>query len=287
MRRGTPSGAADCRLRADTQRTSSSAGPAESRALDAGRGLFGTALIWLAQVLTGSATRPRPDYPRTVSTTFEDSASTRLGQFFGPAADEHPGLSGFSLLSQGREAFITRLALADLAERSLDMQYYVWDGDTTGRIILDRVMKAADRGVRVRLLVDDPYYKASDSIIAALDAHPNVEIRLFNPLANRSWSTLNFIVDFGRVNRRMHNKLMVADNAAAIVGGRNIGDIYYGVNTIANYRDLDVLAAGPVVRDLSGVFDRYWNGASSVPIAAIVERAYGAADLDAIRVRLR
>ena len=135
MRRGTPSGAADCRLRADTQRTSSSAGPAESRALDAGRGLFGTALIWLAQVLTGSATRPRPDYPRTVSTTFEDSASTRLGQFFGPAADEHPGLSGFSLLSQGREAFITRLALADLAERSLDMQYYVWDGDTTGRII--------------------------------------------------------------------------------------------------------------------------------------------------------
>ena len=148
-------------------------------------------------------------------------------------------------------------------------------------------MKAADRGVRVRLLVDDPYYKASDSVVAALDAHPNVEIRLFNPLTNRSWSALDFIVDFGRVNRRMHNKLMVADNAAAIVGGRNIGDIYYGVNTTANYRDLDVLAVGPVVRDLSGVFDRYWNSASSVPIAAIVERAYGTADLDAILVRLR
>ena len=126
------------------------------------------------------------DYPRTVSTAFEDPASTKLGQFFGPAADEHPGLSGFSLLSHGREAFIVRLALADLAERSLDMQYYVWDGDTTGRIIVDRVMKAADRGVRVRLLVDDPYYKASDSVIAALDAHPNVEIRLFNPLTNRT-----------------------------------------------------------------------------------------------------
>ena len=228
-----------------------------------------------------------PDYPRTVSTAFEDPASTRLGQFFGPAADEHPGLSGFSLLSHGREAFIVRLALADLAERSLDMQYYVWDGDTTGRIIVDRVMKAADRGVRVRLLVDDPYYKASDPVKAALDAHPNVEIRLFNPLTNRSWSTLDFIFDFGRVNRRMHNKLMVADNAAAIVGGRNIGDIYYGVNTIANYRDLDVLAVGPVVRDLSGVFDRYWNSPSTVPIAAIVDRAYGAADLDAILIRLR
>ena len=287
MRRGTPCGVADGRrTRADTQRTSSPAGSAESRA-PAGRGLHGTVLIWLAQVLAGCAARPRPDHPRTASTAFEDHASTRLGRFFGPAAEEHPGLSGFGLLSQGREAFITRLALADLAERSLDMQYYVWDGDTTGRIILDHVLKAADRGVRVRLLVDDPYYKASDPVIAALDAHPDVEIRLFNPLANRSWSTLDFITDFGRVNRRMHNKLMVADNAAAIVGGRNIGDIYYGVNTIANYRDLDVLAAGPVVRDLSGVFDRYWNGASSVPIAAIVGRAYGAADLDAIRVRLR
>ena len=287
MRRGTPSRVEDCRrMRADPQRTSSSAGSPESRAL-AGRGLPRMVLMWLAEVLTGRATRPRPDYPRTVSTAFEDPASTRLGQFFGPAADEHPGLSGFSLLSHGREAFIVRLALADLAERSLDMQYYVWDGDTTGRIIVDRVMKAADRGVRVRLLVDDPYYKASDPVKAALDAHPNVEIRLFNPLTNRSWSTLDFIVDFRRVNRRMHNKLMVADNAAAIVGGRNIGDIYYGVNTIANFRDLDVLAVGPVVRDLSGVFDRYWNSPSTVPIAAIVDRAYGAADLDAILTRLR
>jgi putative cardiolipin synthase len=115
----------------------------------------------------------RPDHLRTVSTAFEDPASTRLGQFFSPAAEKHPGLSGFSLLSHGREAFIVRLALADLAERSLDMQYYSWDGDTTGRIIVDRVMKAADRGVRVRLLVDDPYYKSSDSVKAALDAHPN------------------------------------------------------------------------------------------------------------------
>src|SRR6476660_189752 len=229
----------------------------------------------------------RPDHLRTVSTAFGDPTSTRLGQFFGPVADEHPGLSGFSLLSHGREAFIVRLALANLAERSLDMQYYSWDGDTTGRIILDSVMKAAERGVRVRLLVDDPYYKSSDSVKAALDAHPNVEIRLFNPLTNRRWSALDFIVDFRRVNRRMHNKLMVVDNAAAIVGGRNIGDIYYGVNTIANYRDLDVLAVGPGVGVLLGVFDRYWNSPSTVPIAAIVYRTYGAADLDAILIRLR
>lgn len=250
-------------------------------------GLLPPVLIWLAQAINGRATGIRPDYPRTVSTAFEGFASTRLGQFFGPAADEHPGLSGFGLLGHGREAFIVRLALADLAERSLDMQYYTWDGDTTGRIVVDHVMKAADRGVRVRLLVDDPFYKASDSVKACLDAHPNVEIRLFNPLKNRRWSILDFIFDFGRVNRRMHNKLMVADNAAAIVGGRNIGDIYYGVNTIANYRDLDVLAVGPVIRELSGVFDQYWNSHSTVPIAAIVGRAHGTADLDGILVRLR
>ena len=190
-------------------------------------------------------------------------------------------------MDHGREAFIVRLALCDLAERSLDMQYYVWDGDTTGRIVLDRVMKAADRGVTVRLLIDDPYYRANDPVIAALDAHVNVEIRLFNPFTNRRWSRLDFIHDFRRVNRRMHNKLMVTDNAAAIVGGRNIGDIYYGVNTIANYRDLDVLAGGPVVSDLSRVFDRYWHSRSTVPIAAIVDRVYGAADLDAILIRLR
>ena len=287
MFRGTAYHVADChRMDVDTQRTSIPVGSAESRE-PASRGLPRTVLIWLAEVLTGRITDPRPGYPRTLSTAFEDPASTRLGQFFGPAADQHPGLSGFNLLSQGREAFIARLALADLAERSLDMQYYVWDGDTTGRIIVEHVMKAAERGVRVRLLVDDPFYKASDSVKAALDAHPNVEIRLFNPLSNRRWSALDFIVDFGRVNRRMHNKLMVVDNAAAIVGGRNIGDFYYGVNTIANYRDLDVLVVGPVVRDLSGVFDRYWNSTSTVPIAAIVDRAHGAADLDAILVRLR
>jgi putative cardiolipin synthase len=221
-------------------------------------------------------------------TALEDPVLTRLDQFFGSAADAHPGLSGFDLLCLAREAFIVRLALADLAERSLDLQYYVWDGDTTGRIIIDRVMKAADRGVRVRLLVDDPYYnKGGDPVKAALDAHPNVEIRLFNPASNRRWKRLDFLVDFRRFNRRMHNKLMVADNAAAIVGGRNIGDHYYGVNTHVNFRDLDVLAVGPVVRDLSGVFEQYWNSASAAPIAAIVDRTYGATDLDAILTRLR
>jgi len=287
MRRGTPYRIADNRqMRAEAQRTSSSPVSAKSWAESLALAVRAV-LIWLNPLFTGWATRRRAEYTRTASRAFDEPASTKLGQFFGPVADAHPGLSGFHLLSHGREAFIVRLALADLAARSLDMQYYVWDGDTTGRIIVEHVMRAADRGVRVRLLVDDPFYKSSDSVKAALNAHPNIEIRLFNPLTNRRWSVLDFILDFGRVNRRMHNKLMVADNAAAIVGGRNIGDIYYGVNTIANYRDLDVLAVGPVVPDLSGVFDLFWNSPSTVPIAAIVDRAHGAADLDAIRIRLR
>lgn len=241
-------------------------------------------LTRLAEASTGRATATVA--PRRDSRAFADAASTGLGRFFGAEAERHPGLSGFSLLSEGGEAFIVRLALADLAERTLDMQYYMWDGDTTGRIVVDHVMKAADRGVRVRLLVDDPFYKDSDSIKACLDAHPNVEIRLFNPLTSRRWAILDFMFDFARVNRRMHNKLMVADNALGIVGGRNIGDIYYGVNAIANYRDLDVLAAGPVVGDLSCVFERFWNSPSTVPIGALVDRVHGAADLKAIMARL-
>jgi cardiolipin synthase C len=220
-------------------------------------------------------------------TSYNRGASTRLGQIFGPAAADHPGLSGFSLLSHGREAFIVRLAAIDLAEQTLDMQYYIWEGDTTGRIILDRVMLAADRGVKVRLLVDDPYYKANDAVKGSLDAHPNVEIRLFNPFKRRRWKFLEFFADYGRVNRRMHNKLTVADHAVAIVGGRNIADIYYGVNTTHNYRDLDVLAVGPIVHDLGQAFERYWNSPTTVPIGKLVDRAYGPEDLEAIRCRLR
>lgn len=251
------------------------------------RTLMASALLGVLLLLGACAGSPLPDYPKSPSTAFADHASTRLGQNLGRPNDAHPELSGFRLLPEAREAFIARLALADVAERSLDMQYYIWDPDTTGRIIVDRVVRAADRGVKVRLLVDDPYYHDLDAAIAALDAHPNIEIRLFNPVINRQWYQVDFLANFGRLNRRMHNKLMVADSAAAIVGGRNIGDIYYGVNTTANYRDLDVLAVGPIVRDLSGVFDRYWNDATAVPIAALVDRTYGEADLEARVARIR
>jgi putative cardiolipin synthase len=140
--------------------------------------------------------------------------------------------------------------------------------------------------VRVRVLLDDMSFKGRDAMIAALDAHPNIEIRMFNPFAHRGARGLDFITDVKRVNHRMHNKLMVMDNALAIVGGRNVGDHYFQVHTEANFRDLDVAASGPVIREISSVFDYFWNGEWAVPISALVERRYTDADLQQARETL-
>src|SRR5512145_340586 len=130
--------------------------------------------------------------------------------------------------------------MADLAEKTLDAQYYIWNGDTTGLIMAERILRAADRGIRMRLLLDDMYQtEERDRNVAALDAHSNIEIRLFNPVENRSWRLWSFLGDFSRVNRRMHNKLFIMDNAVAIAGGRNIADIYFGVSSDQNFRDVD------------------------------------------------
>ena len=171
--------------------------------------------------------------------------------------------------------------MTELAEKTLDLQYFIWDVDTTGRILAERLVRAADRGVRVRILVDDLNLEGRDAGIAALDAHPNIEIRIFNPFTHRSGHALDFIADFDRVNHRMHNKLFVMDNAVAIVGGRNIGDHYFEVHQQVNFRDMDVVAGGPVVREASGIFDHFWNSDWAVPIKALVDRPATEADLRA------
>ena len=243
-------------------------------------------LLLVALLFTGCASVPK-DYPRTSSTAFEDYLDTSQGRFFEQAAAQHPGESGFAIIRNSRPAFTSRVALTELAEKSLDVQYYIWEGDTTGRILTERMIKAADRGVRVRVLVDDINLAGKDANIAAMDAHPNVEIRVFNPFANRSARVFDFITDLGRINHRMHNKTMVMDNAVAIIGGRNIGNHYFGVATDANFRDLDIAAAGPVVRDISRVFDYFWNGDWSVPIAALADGSFTDADLNRVRKEIR
>ena len=210
------------------------------------------------------------DYPRTPSNAFVHPETTTVGALFQEAADKHPGLSGFSIIREGGTAFMARLAMADLAEKTLDGQYYIWDGDTTGLILADHLLRAADRGVRVRLLIDDHYMTESrDNNIAALDAHPNIEIRFFNPVRNRRWRMMSLLAEFGRVNHRMHNKLFVMDNAVGIVGGRNIADAYFGVQKDHNYRDLDVMNAGPIVNEISASFDLFWNSEWALPVAAV------------------
>jgi putative cardiolipin synthase len=241
----------------------------------------------MAFLLSACSAAVNWDYPRVPSNAFAHPETTSVGALFQEAADKHPGLSGFSIIRQGGPAFMARLAMADLAEKTLDGQYYIWDGDTTGLILADHLLRAADRGVRVRLLIDDHYMSESrDENIAALDAHPNIEIRFFNPVRNRRWRMMSMLAEFGRVNHRMHNKLFVMDNAVGIVGGRNIADVYFGVSTDHNYRDLDVMNAGPIVNDLSASFDMFWNSEWALPVAAVVEERATEKDLRALRKRL-
>jgi putative cardiolipin synthase len=244
-------------------------------------------LYLLAMALVSGCASLPTDYPKTESAALEDYQSTSLGKRGAATEAAHPGESGFALLRYGRNAFSTRIAMVDLAEKTLDLQVYIWELDETGRILAERLIRAADRGVRVRLLVDDMGLAAADQGVASIDAHPNIEIRIFNPFANRDNSTLDFITDLDRVNHRMHNKIMIMDNVFTVVGGRNIGDHYFGVNRDTNFRDMDIVAIGPVVRDISRVFDHFWQSNWAVPISVLVDHPYTETDLNAVTTRLR
>ena len=182
---------------------------------------------------------------RSVSRALQDTDGTALGQAIRPRVQAHPGLSGIHLLADSNDAFAARMLLAHRAERSLDVQYYIWHNDLTGTLLFEALHQAAERGVRVRLLLDDNNTSGLDGLLAALDSHPNIEVRLFNPFAVRSPRAIGYLTDFFRLNRRMHNKSFTADNQATIVGGRNIGDEYFGAGSGTLFADLDVLAIGP------------------------------------------
>lgn len=185
------------------------------------------------------------------------------------------GLSGFHLMPTGQMALLTRLELLHRAQHTLDVQAYHIQDDETGRLFLRLLRDAAARGVRVRLLLDDLYTAGHDDALLGLAAHPNVELRLFNPFpAGRDSLARRFaasLFDFGRVHRRMHNKLLVADGAMAIVGGRNIANEYFMRQPGDNFLDVDTLVVGAVLPTLSGLFDRYWNSRHAWPVQAIAD----------------
>ncbi|VTU22162.1 Cardiolipin synthase [Variovorax sp. PBL-H6] len=235
--------------------------------------LLGHALA--ALLSTGCASLPPPDAARARSTVLGDVAHTRLAQVArASAAGVDPALSGFRLLADGDQALDARIALVRRAQVSLDIQYYLVAADATGRRFLRELGEAAGRGVRVRLLVDDLYANDSRLLLAGLAAQANVEVRLFNPLPQRGGKVGTRVAlslhEFERINRRMHNKLFIADGSLAVIGGRNIADDYFKRGEPSNFIDMDVLCSGPVVNGLGAVFDRFWNSEQAWPVQALL-----------------
>ncbi|KWI83112.1 phospholipase [Burkholderia ubonensis] len=250
------------------------------------------AVCALLSLVAACATHPSATtLERTVSHALPADAATPLGDALAAPVAARPGESGFRLLADGAAALQMRIALARAATRTLDMQYYIATEDTTGKLLLGAALYAADRGVRVRMLVDDLNFRDIDRVMAALNTHPNIEIRVFNPFGASQRDVMQrtaiFFTRIDRFTRRMHNKAMIADNQIAIVGGRNLGDEYFSASPTLQFRDLDVLAAGPVTRDVSASFDAYWASGSSYPLRVLNHQTFDPKDLDAMRDELR
>jgi putative cardiolipin synthase len=231
------------------------------------------AVLVAALALGACATNmPGADYPRVESVALEHPEQTRLGGQLAGLAVAHGDASGFRIITVGVDGFLARAQMIDAAEKTLDLQYFIFRGDDTGRLLTDGLLRAADRGVRVRVLIDDGDTLVGDEQIIALAAHPSVEVRIFNPFAYRGHSTsrraLEFMFNARRLDYRMHNKLLVVDNALALVGGRNIGNQYFQVDPGSQFADDDVFVAGPVARQLSGTFDEFWNSRFAIPAGA-------------------
>jgi putative cardiolipin synthase len=244
---------------------------------------------WIAMLLlctwaTGCSSLPSQG-PRTPSQAFNAPDDTPLGRLANARRTQAKARSdsGFRLLDSVDSAFTSRVALADGATRSLDLQYYAIHADASTEVLLQRLREAARRGVRIRILLDDFNTVGEDAQVLRLAFEPGIELRLFNPLSGSRGSLITRLAgslhDIGRIQKRMHNKLFIADNAWGIAGGRNLGDAYFGAGEESNFIDLDVLAAGRIVRDMSASFDRYWNDPLAYPVQALLS----AQDLDRLR----
>ena len=231
------------------------------------------ASLTFALLLSAGCASVDYDYPRSESYFLPDTQNTYLARELGPIVANKPqDQSGFYPMSNGIDALASRLLLAERAEVSIDVQYYLIKNDIVGRAFIYSLLLAADRGVRVRLLLDDMFTSGYDIGMAALDSHPNFEVRIFNPF-NRGAAgrSLGAAGRFSQVNRRMHNKSFTVDNQITLLGGRNIADEYFGAREDAKFGDLDVLAIGPVVQEVSDMFDTYWNHETALPALAFVK----------------
>lgn len=212
------------------------------------------------------------DTPREASFAMDASESTTLKQKIEKWKEINPGPSGFYPLVDGTDALGARLRLIEAAEKTIDAQYFLMKNDSAGQVFASALFAAADRGVRVRFLLDDIFTTVGDEAMTIIDGHPNIELRLYNPVSRTGIKGLNYLGDFSRANRRMHNKSFIVDNAAAVVGGRNIADEYFNLNQEGEFLDFDMLIFGEVSEALSVEFDRYWNHERSVPAEVVVGR---------------
>lgn len=216
---------------------------------------------------------PGSDFPKTTSSALSHPEETRLGRQFENASRKQDGHSGFRIIPAGADGFLTRMQMINAAEKTLDLQYFIFRGDETGQQLTSAVLHAADRGVRVRVLVDDGETVGGDDQISKLESHASVEIRVFNPFVYRGTVALfratEFMFNAPRLDYRMHNKLLIVDNSVALIGGRNIGDQYFQIDPDAQFADDDVFAAGPIAQRLSWTFDEFWNNGLSIPAGAL------------------
>ena len=255
------------------------------------RRVLATALTAIALFGGGCATLPPGmDGPKEVTTALANPETTTLGKRFAAQAKQHPDLSGFRLLIDGTNSFLLHEQIAAKVERTLDVQYFLLQQDDTGKLLLEALLEAADRGVRVRLLLDDAEAFDAGSAIRPLAAHPNIDIRIFNPFVVRQELSLfrwaEFVIGGRRLNYRMHNKLFIADNAIAVTGGRNIGDAYFQASSQVELGDFDLAVVGPMVPHLSHSFDRYWNDKLAIPVETLPLGKPTAAELEACRKAL-
>ena len=216
---------------------------------------------------------PGASYPKSESFALERPGNTAIGREAEARAKAHPGLSAFRLFASGTDALALRVQMADAAQKTLDVQYFIFKDDDSGQLLMSAILRAAARGVRVRMLIDDTEARGADDRVATLAAHPNIEVRLYNPFYYRGDVTAlryaELTLTFSRLNYRMHNKLFVADNGIAVLGGRNVGDAYFDAGTNPQFGDYDVFVLGPITRELSSSFDEYWNSRLAIPAQAL------------------
>ncbi len=199
-------------------------------------------------------THPLPESHGSMDVAERPRKSARLALLYGKRTGKERLKTGIYPLGEGREALSIRLDLARLADHSIDIQYYIWNNDLTGLFLLQALVVAADRGVKVRIIIDDNTTAATGAMWAAAAQHPNIAVKLFNPFRMRRFRLVNFAMDFMRLNRRMHNKSFVVDGRACVVGGRNIGDNYFAAQAGVHFTDMDVLAVGEVVSHVAEAF---------------------------------